>query len=104
MSGPAFADDWRVLNGAEMTKALSARVLQYKDNAQQDFFADGRTLYQTRDSSWGKWRVDYNQYCSIWPPAAGWTCYNVSISVDGVHIRFTDRNGGHTDGKYIDLH
>ena len=99
----AVADEWKPLNGAEITTALTARVLQYKDNAQQDFFADGRTLYQTRDVSWGRWRVDYDQYCSIWPPAGTWACYTVSISSDEMSVRFTDKQGGHSDGKYIDL-
>jgi hypothetical protein len=100
----AVADEWRPLNGPEITNALTARVLQYKDNAQQDFFSDGRTLYQTRVSSWGKWRVDYNKYCSTWPPADGWVCYDVSISSNGLSLRFTDKHGGNFDGKYIDLH
>jgi hypothetical protein len=103
MGSPVFAEDWRALDGAGVAKALTSRVLQYKDNAQQDFFADGRTLYQTRDSSWGKWRVDNDRYCSIWPPADGWACFSVSISDDGLRIQFTDSDGSNTDGKYIDL-
>jgi hypothetical protein len=103
MGLPVFAEEWRVLDGAGVTTALTSRVLKYKDNAQQDFFADGLTLYQTRDASWGKWRVDYDRYCSTWPPAGGWACYQLSISNDGLRIRFTDSEGGNTDAKYIDL-
>tara|TARA_R110002094_G_scaffold154624_1_gene141888 strand:- start:561 stop:902 length:342 start_codon:yes stop_codon:yes gene_type:complete len=103
LANGALADGWAPLDAQGISKALSARVLQYPNNAQQDFFADGRTLYQTRDSNWGKWRVDYDQYCSIWPPADGWACYKVSISPNGLSVRFTDKDGGHSDGKYIDL-
>lgn len=99
----AVADEWKPLKGPEITMALTARVLQYNDNAQQDFFVDGRTLYQTRDSSWGRWRVEHDQYCSIWPPAGTWVCYKVSISADGISVRFTDQQGSNSDGKYIDL-
>ena len=100
---PAFAQDWVKLNAAEINAALSARVLQYEDKAIQDFFADGRTLYQTNDASWGRWRVDYNQYCSQWPPADGWACYDVYKSPDGLQVRFRAQDGYQTDGRYIDL-
>lgn len=103
IANQATAEEWKTLSGPEIKKSLTSRVLQYQDNAQQDFFADGRTLYQTRDSSWGKWRVDYDQYCSIWPPADGWACYDVALSENGLSVRFTDKEGGQTIGKYIDL-
>jgi hypothetical protein len=97
--GFAAADEaWRALNGAEISAALTARVLQYGDGARQDFFADGRTLYG--EGSWGSWRVQGDEYCSVWPPSDRWTCY--SVEVRGLEIRFSD-GGEPVVGKYVDL-
>jgi len=94
----AAAADWRKLDGPEITAALSARVLGYPDGTLQDFFADGRTL---SGSSFGRWKVDSNRYCSIWPPSDIWTCY--AVDADGLDIRFTAPDGTQSIGRYVDL-
>lgn len=102
IAAPASAQDWTKLNGQEISMALTARTLQYPD-AKQDFFADGRTLYEVRQPSWGNWRVIANQYCSIWPPSDAWVCYDLERHKFGLQLRFVSRNGGTTIGKYVDL-
>jgi hypothetical protein len=52
---PALADDWQVLDDADITAALSARVLGFEDGASQNVFSDGRSLYRVSSrESWGK--------------------------------------------------
>ncbi|HMS95489.1 MAG TPA: hypothetical protein PKA03_09760 [Tabrizicola sp.] len=102
LAGPALAEDWRVLSSEEIRSALSARVLQYADGASQNFFTDGRTLYQAgAGESWGKWWVEADQYCSTWPPSEVPSCYGVAAQ--GPDIRFTGASGDVTVGRYGDL-
>ncbi|WP_431299300.1 hypothetical protein [Tabrizicola sp. BL-A-41-H6] len=95
--GVAGAEEWRALSGAEIRSALSARVLQYEDAVAQDFFADGRTLY---GESWGRWRVEGDAYCSIWPPSDRWDC--LAVEARGIDVRFLG-DGEPVVGKYADL-
>ncbi|WP_309667381.1 hypothetical protein [Tabrizicola sp.] len=94
----AAEEPWRGLTGPEITTALSERVLQYADGTRQDFMADGRTLYG--EESWGSWRVEGDEYCSVWPPSDRWACYSVEIR--GLELRFTD-GGEPSVGRYVDL-
>lgn len=102
LASGAGAEDWRALTGPEIREALETRVVRYKD-AQQDFRSSGRTLYRTRDDSWGYWDVKKDQYCSQWPPVTDWACYDMAISADGTMVRWIAFDGGVTDGKYVDL-
>jgi hypothetical protein len=102
LAGPAFAEDWRLLDDAGITAALSARVVQYQDGATQNFFTDGRTLYEVKTGeSWGKWWVGGGQYCSTWPPSETRSCYTVEMQ--GLAIRFTGAGGDRSIGRYVDL-
>jgi len=94
----AWAD---TVKGPEIATALTARVVQYEDGATQNFFADGRTLYENGGSSWGRWRVEGDHYCSQWPPSAHWACY--SLRVEGLTLEFQAADGSLTLGKYVDL-
>jgi hypothetical protein len=99
---PALAEDWRPLDDAGITAALSARVLGYEDGSTQNFFADGRTLYQAgAGESWGKWWVEGGQYCSNWPPSDVAACYGVEVQ--GLEVRFTSKSGDVSVGRYQDL-
>jgi hypothetical protein len=99
---PALSDDWEPLKGAEIAAALTSRVLQYKDGAEQNFFADGRTLYAAgAGESWGRWWVAGDEYCSSWPPSDRPACYRVDVQ--GLDLRFTGPGGDVTLGRYIDL-
>lgn len=102
LSAPAFAEDWRVLDEAGISAALAARVLQYEDGSTQNFFQDGRTLYEAgAGESWGKWWVSGGQYCSTWPPSDVAACYGVEVL--GLDVRFTSTGGDMSVGRYVDL-
>jgi hypothetical protein len=97
-----LADDWQKLDGVGITTALSARVLQYADGTTQNFFQDGRTLYQAgAGESWGKWWVEGAQYCSTWPPSDVPACYKVEAQ--GLDVRFIGKGGDVSVGRYVDL-
>lgn len=98
---PAHAEDWRALVTAEIRVALSARVLQYDDGASQNFFSDGRTLYEvSTGQSWGKWWAEDDLYCSTWPPSETPSCY--AVEARGNDIRFISSGGDVTVGQYPD--
>jgi hypothetical protein len=101
LPGVVWAEDWQVLAGPEITAALTARVVQYEGGAVQNFFADGRTLYEAPAPSWGHWRVQGAQYCSVWLPSDRWTCYEVAQR--GLEIRFGS-GAEAAIGQYVDLH
>lgn len=102
LATPAQAEDWRPLGTSEITEALAARVLQYEDGATQNFFQDGRTLYEAgAGASWGKWWAEGDRYCSTWPPSQTPSCY--AVDAKGIDIRFTSDSGTITLGRYVDL-
>lgn len=102
LATPALAEDWRVLDGAGIAAALSARALQYEDGARQNFFQDGRTRYAAgAGESWGKWWVEGDRYCSTWPPSDVAACYGVEAQ--GSEVRFTGTGGDVSVGRYADL-
>ena len=97
LPGLAWAEDWQVLDGPGIVAALSSRVVQYESGAAQNFFDDGRTLYEGPGALWGKWRVQGAQYCAIWPQSHRWACYPVARR--GLQVRF----GAALVGQYVDL-
>jgi hypothetical protein len=103
MAQPALADEWATLTGAQITQALTARLLQYDGGERQQFNADGTTLYESPDASHGQWRVTGDQYCSQWPPSDRWSCYDVEGEATGLNIRFIAGDGSVSTGRYIDL-
>jgi hypothetical protein len=94
--------DWVKLDNAGIEKALTARVLRY-DQAAQNFYADGTTLYEDQRPSWGRWKAENDQYCSVWPPSDFWACYDLEIHADGLQVRFIAKDGSSSVGKYVDL-
>ena len=90
-----FAEDWQALDGAQITAALTGHSLIY-ENATQQFYASGRTLYNAGQDSWGYWAVRGEQYCSQWPPGDQWDCYDMAASDDT--LRFIGDDGSVTDG------
>jgi hypothetical protein len=97
-----LAEDWRALDDGAIHTALAARVLQYEGGSTQNFFQDGRTLYETGGgASWGKWWVGGNRYCSTWPPSDVANCY--AVEVRGLEVRFIGAGGEVTVGRYVDL-
>lgn len=106
LATPAAAEEWHALDGPGIAAALAARVLRYKDGTTQNFFADGRTLFETASGdgeSWGRWQVRADQYCSVWPPSDSWACYAVAAEARGHDLRFIAASGSVTTGRYQDL-
>ena len=97
---PAAAEDWVALTGPEITQALTSRVLGYPDGTLQDFKSGGQTI---AGSGEGRWRVQGDLYCSVWPPSDRWSCYGVARSAGGLDISFTGDDGSVTVGRYVDL-
>ncbi|MCP5088733.1 MAG: hypothetical protein GY952_18230 [Rhodobacteraceae bacterium] len=98
-AGAVAAQDWRKLDSSEIAAALTSRHIQY-ENAQQDFFASGKTLYDAGKPSWGYWRVQGDQFCSQWPPNGDWSCYDLFKSSDGQKLRFIGFGGDVSEGTY----
>jgi hypothetical protein len=98
-----LAEDWQALTGAEISTALTARVLGYDGGEMQNFFADGRTLYEVKGGeSWGKWKVEGDQFCSVWPPSDHWACYDLQRDGTGRSLRFVGSDGAVSVGRYAD--
>ncbi|MEM1365635.1 MAG: hypothetical protein AAGH82_07770 [Pseudomonadota bacterium] len=78
---PAFAGDR--LSGPQIAEALSGNTAIATGGVgtpwRQHFAADGTTRYYSgsRPASLGAWRIEGDQYCSLWPPAKNWDCYTV---------------------------
>jgi hypothetical protein len=102
-AGTALAEDWTRLTGPEITGALSARLLSYGNGGTQNFHSDGSTLYESGPPSTGRWRVEGDRYCSVWPPQEHWACYDIDRSASGLEIRFIADDGTETVGRYVDL-
>lgn len=100
LAAPATAEDWIALTGPEITRALTSRVLGYPDGTLQDFHAGGRTIVGSDE---GRWTVTGDRYCSVWPPAEDWACYDVARRVRGLDIRFSGDDGSVRQGRYVDL-
>ena len=103
ISAQALAGDWQPLVGAEIKDALTSRVLAYPGGQTQNFFANGRTLYESDRTQWGQWRVEGDRYCSVWPPSDRWDCYGVERHARGLGLRFVAGGGTVTEGHYVDL-
>ncbi|SMO35364.1 hypothetical protein SAMN06265380_101187 [Ruegeria faecimaris] len=96
--GVAAATEFWPLTGDEIAEAFSGKKLTYGDGIWQTFDQSGVTHYFSGRPSTGKWAVQGDQYCSVWPPSDIWACYDVLQS--GVIIRFIDDAGEITDGYY----
>ncbi len=94
LAGPLSAEGWQRLDDAGIA-ALAGLTLRY-DTGWQRFHASGRTLYNAGQDSWGSWAARGGRYCSQWPPADGWACYDVERQ--GNRIRFVGDSGDVTEG------
>ncbi|WP_299352928.1 hypothetical protein [uncultured Shimia sp.] len=92
---PVLGQNWQTLDNAGIQAVLTGQTVDY-ENAWQEFLPSGRTLYNAGEDSWGYWEVRGEQYCSQWPPADGWACYDVER--DGQKVRFIGESGHATFG------
>lgn len=88
---PTHAEE-KKLNGAEITAALTDKVLTAKTDTTQIFQISGVTFFSENGSqSQGFWKVEADKYCSQWPPNTAWPCYDVFQ--DGSKISFVTSTG-----------
>ncbi len=99
--GLARADDWRSLRGVEIRAILERQYLRYEDGSEQFFNYGGLTEYRIGWPNEGRWRIDSDRYCALWPPATGWQCYDVSARTQGRQIRFSDQAGHSTVAEVL---
>lgn len=90
------------MSGDQILTALDDRTLVYEGAITQRFYASGKTLYDNGRPSWGNWAVRGDQYCSEWPPADGWTCYDLELGSTSGHVRFVSESGNSTEGMYVE--
>ncbi|WP_316649368.1 hypothetical protein [Ovoidimarina sediminis] len=101
LAAPAAAEDWRPLTGEALADALTGQTLIY-DPDEQIFFENGRTRYRVFRDRWGWWELREGRYCSLWPPAEIWDCYDTEITPDGTRLRFTSAEGIVTEGRFAE--
>ncbi len=71
----------------------------------QYFAAGGATTYVGSENtpSQGSWRVTGDQYCSVWPPASTWGCYDVEgdPAASPPTVTWIGENGARTPGTVV---
>lgn len=94
--------NWSSLNGEQIKTALIDQRVRYPDEggAIQKFHTDGSTVYIDNGPSFGSWRTSDTQYCSVWPPASSWVCYDVRLSEDQLSVRFIGESGRIYEGFF----
>jgi hypothetical protein len=95
--------EYQPLSGPQVRHLLSGQVATGQ-NFVQTFGADGSTtyVYQNGNPSRGSWRVEGDKYCSKWPPAGGWACYDMTRESAGDNVdrvRWIDATGDVTDAN-----
>lgn len=100
LAGAAQAD-WVRLDDAGIVAALTGTEVVYEDGATQRFYASGRTRYTSVEPSWGSWRAEDGQYCSQWPPAMTWDCYDLLRDEAGA-LGWDDAYGNRTIGRPVE--
>jgi hypothetical protein len=87
------------LKQAEIAGVLTDSILYSKDNTQeieQIFQKSGVTFYSMGSSqSQGNWKIENDQYCSVWPPNQTWACYD--LVRDGDKVTFIAKSGKRTE-------
>ena len=92
-AAPLSAEE-RKLNNAEID-ALLPTIVSLGENTRQTFSARGATTYTDRGrDSYGTWAARGDRYCSQWPPANGWACYDVLV--DGETLFWVGDSGHRT--------
>ena len=109
-SGAVLAGEMISGSEVDLQQALAGRTAfeAGKDYRpwRQFFGADGSAVYfGDGPSSIGKWEVRDAQYCSLWPPAKDWACYDVEMTPAQppfTGIVWISPDGSRTDGSLFD--
>jgi hypothetical protein len=88
--------DLKPLDGAGIAAALDGKTISGERDGKawaQTFDAGGVTVYTAAGeaATEGRWRVREDRYCSQWPPAPAWACYDMFR--DGDVIVFVGEDG-----------
>ncbi len=103
LNGAVLAEGiWQPLKGDAATISLSGHILGYPNGATQSFSSSGDTAYDSGHLQPGRWRIDDDKYCSVWPPSDQWACYRLEQSQDGKAVRFIAEDGNSTEGRFVD--
>ena len=105
-SGLAARAEPHRLTGTAIEELLPRHRWRYEDESTQVFFASGGTNYYSSRLTRGRWRVEGDRYCSVWPPSDVWACYDVFADAqeDGtLVIIFVDSGGGRSVGVALPL-
>ena len=79
VSASAAASAERQLTGDEIG-ALLPTIAATTETTRQTFASDGNTDFiDTSRTRTGRWRVQGDFYCSMWPPSDAWRCYAVHL-------------------------
>ncbi|MBX2869461.1 MAG: hypothetical protein KTR18_12340, partial [Acidiferrobacterales bacterium] len=85
------------LTDDEIVKFLSGSEIRGNQKGtkwRQTFTADGETYYEETNGfrpSFGQWKALNNEYCSVWPPSAIWSCYK--MTAEGEELTFIPHKG-----------
>ncbi len=88
--------DLKHLDGAGIAAALDGKTISGERGGKawvQTFDAAGVTLYSAAGdgASEGRWRIREDRFCSQWPPAPAWVCYDMFR--DGDVVVFIGEDG-----------
>ena len=92
--------EWVRLDDDGITSALTDARIVYDSGPTQRFYASGRTFYDDARPGWGYWRAQGGQYCSQWPPAPAWACYELFGDETGA-VRFVGSAGDAYIGRPV---
>ena len=70
-------------------------------NTAQTFDEGGNTDYFSGGNlSKGRWSVQGDKYCSVWPPVTTWRCYGVAINREAGKIFWISDNGEREENRF----
>jgi hypothetical protein len=73
-------------------------------NWKQSFDRGGATTYEAEGKrQTGRWDVQGDQYCSMWPPSDRWSCYAVTeeVGADATTIIWISADGSRESGHLV---
>jgi len=73
-------------------------------NWKQSFDLGGVTTYEAEGKrQTGRWDVQGDQYCSMWPPSDQWSCYAVTeeVGADATTISWIRADGSRESGHLV---
>src|SRR4051812_6383277 len=101
-AGSARADE-TALDHSAILETLTGAIVE-GSSWKQSFEKGGATVYVADGKqSTGRWDVQGDQYCSMWPPSDAWSCYAVTSTVvgDATTITWISADGSRESGRLV---